>query len=787
MIKLLANYIAAFLLTTCLQVVANDAIHSGSLIAIPQLGHTGTIFSVAVSSDGRYALSGGDDTSIKLWNLETGHEIRTFRGHTGNVVDIVISNDSKWAASIANNDYSVRLWDLDTGKSLGVLNHKRSIQSIALSPDERFLLTGGDTLILWNLGTSKIEQEFNITAVASVAFSANGKHVVTGGDNGSVMLWDIDSGNLLKTFRHKKAVSAVAFRPTKDQIISGSFDHTINLWDINSGGLIKSLNNESAVQDLSVSSDGRYIVSGSSGVRDKTSGSKIKQLRIWDFENFSNITLPRSDQEHTAPKIGRVYAVAFISDTNKIISGGRNKLLAIWDVKSKEEPYSLQQHASTEAFISNLGNSNFISISNYKQLSYWNIETAKIVNSIEVMDETGLTDNSGYQIIDFLTSTSTFIDNKNHGNSLIAVGGDNGTTIIFKDGSQIASISEHKAAVSSIAFSAQGNQLITGSFDFTAKLWNIKHSINGIKFKKNHSFSHTNQIVAVSFSSDGKTVLTSGVDQLIVLWDALTGKEIKRWDLSYDDLGLSSLYVMIDYSNAVPFESKTEKYIYLLANGLRRINTETKQMELLQTGFEPGEYSIAISPDGQYIIIGKKLPTDSEGSLFIYNTSNNQQHINFSHFNSPVLSVQFANQGKLVLASSLGGIHYFNLDSQIKIGVLSGSMDGESIFVTDDNYFTNTDEGDKEVILRPEIGKQTFSFNQVAKILKKPNIVQARINGEMSKGRPSPLITTPPILRIVNEQPIINASDQIELHIKSINDNPLHNISVYINARSMQG
>ncbi len=762
--KRIALFVLVCFHATCASVVASDSIDSGNLIAISQLGHSGAIFSVVVSSDGQYALSGGDDTNIKLWNLETEHEIRTFSGHTGNVIDLVISNDSRWAASIAQNDLSVRFWDLNTGKSLGVLKHDNPIQSIALSPNERFLLAGSDSLILWNLKTKEIEQNYNITSVNSIAYSASGKQVITGSDDGRVNLLNIENGGILKTFRHKKAISAVAFHPTKPTVISGSYDNTVNLWDINSGNLISSLKHERAVLDLSISDDGLYIASG----------GKDKKLLIWNLADYSNVVLSNTE---------RINTVAFVAGKHNVLAGGRNKLLAVWDGESKRRLHSLQKHASTEAFLTNYGNSNIISVSNYKQLSYWNVKTGQILRSNRIIGQTDNGEDTKNKTFDFITSATGFVDSENFEDSLIAVGDKGGMVVLIKNGTQVELLAAHQAAVSSIAFSAKGDQLVTGSYDFTVQLWNIKSRFGKISSQKSHSFKHNHQVVTVAFSPDGNSVLTSSLDNLVVLWDTQTGKELKRWDLSFDDLGLGSSYVFTDFSNGVPFETKEGKYIYFLANGLRRINTQTKTMELLQDNFEPGEYTIALSPEGHSVLIGKKQPTDSEGSLFLWNSLNNRQLVNFGQFKSPVLGIQFANQGKTILASSLGGLHYFDRNSQRQIGKLSGSLEGESIFVTDDNYFNNTDEGTEEIILRPENGKNSFSFDQVADKLKKPDIINARINGDRTRGRPAPSLTTPPILGFVNKHEPTNDSNQVELHIEVKNKTPLKNIFIYVNGR----
>jgi WD40 repeat protein len=88
---------------------------SGEEELFVQLEHSGLVFSVAFSPDGKYALSGSADTTLRLWDVSTGKKIRQFIGHSDVITSVAFSPDGKYALS-GNLDGTMRLWDINTGK-----------------------------------------------------------------------------------------------------------------------------------------------------------------------------------------------------------------------------------------------------------------------------------------------------------------------------------------------------------------------------------------------------------------------------------------------------------------------------------------------------------------------------------------------------------------------------------------------------------------------------------------------------------------------------------------------
>ena len=114
-------------------------------------GHTDVVIGVALSADGRRALSGSQDKTVRLWDTDTGQELKRFEGHTDGVPSVAMSADGRRALS-GSRDTTVLLWDTETGRVLKRFEgHTDGVESVALSADGRRVLSGSrdKTIRLW--------------------------------------------------------------------------------------------------------------------------------------------------------------------------------------------------------------------------------------------------------------------------------------------------------------------------------------------------------------------------------------------------------------------------------------------------------------------------------------------------------------------------------------------------------------------------------------------------------------------------------------------------------------
>ncbi|AFY44597.1 protein kinase [Nostoc sp. PCC 7107] len=197
-------------------------------------GHSSSVNSVAISSDGQILASGSDDKTIKLWSVTTGSEIRTLSGHSSSVNSVAISSDGQILAS-GSDDKTIKLWSVTTGSEIRTLSgHSSSVNSVAISSDGQILASGSwHTIKLWSVTTGReiLTLTGHSSSVNSVAISKDGQILASGSWHGTIKLWSVTTGSEIRTLPdHSDSVSSVAFTPDGCWLAAGGRSGSIKIW-----------------------------------------------------------------------------------------------------------------------------------------------------------------------------------------------------------------------------------------------------------------------------------------------------------------------------------------------------------------------------------------------------------------------------------------------------------------------------------------------------------------------------------------------------------------------------
>jgi WD40 repeat protein len=299
-------------------------------------GHTGIINAVAFTPDGRLAVSGSDDGSVRVWDLATGQEVTRFTRHVVPVKGVAVLPDGKTAVSAGVE--TLRVWDIASGKEINrVEGHRGALTCVAVTPDGQSALLSSRNdkdFHLWELDQQRRyvpRQVFrgHTDWVNSVALSRDGSRAVSGGDT-TVRLWDVATGKQLHCLSgHKDTVKSVAISPDGDRVVSSGLDGTVRLWDAETGKELRRLEGHASwVMCVAFSPDGKRIATASEGVvRGRKDESLFEKytIRVWDVETGSELL-------HSQGGDGGVRCVAFSPDGTRLLSGGDDRVLRLWRI-----------------------------------------------------------------------------------------------------------------------------------------------------------------------------------------------------------------------------------------------------------------------------------------------------------------------------------------------------------------------------------------------------------------------------------------------------------------------
>jgi hypothetical protein len=203
-------------------------------------GHTRAVRSVAISADGRRAVSGSGDRTVRVWDLETGDCAAVLQGHAVSVWGVAVTPDGRRAVS-GSDDKTVRVWDLERGTCAAVLKrHTSTVWGVAVTPDGRRAVSGSadKTVRVWDLATGSCAAvlQGHAAYVRGVAVTSDGRRAVSGSTDGTVRVWDLETRSRAAVLKgHVYSVCGVAVTPDGRRAVSGSDDKTVRVWDLDTG------------------------------------------------------------------------------------------------------------------------------------------------------------------------------------------------------------------------------------------------------------------------------------------------------------------------------------------------------------------------------------------------------------------------------------------------------------------------------------------------------------------------------------------------------------------------
>ncbi|HLZ64298.1 MAG TPA: protein kinase [Ktedonosporobacter sp.] len=546
-----------FILSGCRGLISGDntvrlwEVATGHCLRILK-GHTDSILSVSLSADGHLGVSGSADGTMRVWEMTSGHCLRIFQGNKGRVSAVGLSADGCWTL-FGGDDETIKMWEMPREhfscplllSQVWSQSDSRQIETQATTllqraehaiEEKRFTLAldlvrqaralpgwerSPKSMEIWErlslyclkvgLRTGWVVRTFkdNSSGVSSVNLSADGSLAASGGDDGTIRLWEVATGRCLHILQgHREGVIAVSLsadgRLALSSLVFSSRwdtlreDNTVRLWEVATGRCLHILHGHSdTVLAVSLSADGRLALSGS---RDKT-------VRVWETATGHCLSILQGHAHW-------VSSVSLSADGRLAASGGPDDTVRVWEVNIGSKRARVLVTAVCNKFCL------LSAFLRRKQLTadYKIAVLLQRLLSASVFVTKVLTRLATGRCLSILqghtkevTSVSLSADGR------LALSGSRDKTVRVWEtatGRCLSILQGHTDVVLTVSLSADGRWAASGSHDKTVRVWEVATGNCLRVFQR-----HTEGVTSVSLSADGWLVLSGGRDKIMQVWE----------------------------------------------------------------------------------------------------------------------------------------------------------------------------------------------------------------------------------------------------------------------------
>jgi WD40 repeat protein len=477
---------------------------------------------------------------------------------------------------------------------------------MALSPDGQRMLTGGEsgTVKLWDLAQGRLLYELKFPgSVRKLDFSPDGSRFLVGGDDSQGTIFETQAGQKTNVkVQHEAPVNAVAFSPDGKHVITGGMDSKAVLSDAFTGNKLLEFRHSNWIWAVAYAPNGKVLATGGAD----------RAACIWNADSG------RKEVQFDNPDV--VYCLSFSPDGTQLLAGNESGTAILWDLETKRERHVFRGHSgAVKSARFSPDAQRVITGSEDNTCKVWDVGTGRELFTLKGHG-------SGVLSAWFSPDGQTIWTASNDG-TVKRWRPDSGVSAAESGHNRVV-LHGHPDEVGGLEWSPDGRRLITGSRDKTARVWDVE-SGRQIMILTNH----TGPVWDVAFSPDGSALVTGSADWTVRVWDAVTSRELLVFTNHTGDI------------MSARFSPDSKKVVSSAWDGTVRFWDARNGRELLKIQKASG-FSARVSPDGKWIAAPM-----ADATVEIFDSSTGREAQRLVGHRGQVYGLDYSSDGRRIISA----------------------------------------------------------------------------------------------------------------------------------------